>query len=55
MLPSLFLSQWFFLGFECDEKYFSIEEGICIDKSVPGSIPNWFGAPIVHLGQFYMN
>lgn len=38
-------------SFECDEKYFSIEEGICIDKSVPGSIPNWFGAPIVHLDE----
>jgi len=34
---------------ECDEKYFSIQEGKCIDVSVPGAIPNWFGAPVVKL------
>jgi len=34
---------------ECDERYFSIEEGVCIDVSVPGAIPNWFGAPAVKL------
>jgi len=34
---------------ECDEKYFSIQEGKCIDVSVPGAIPNWFGAPAVKL------
>ena len=34
---------------ECDDKYFSIQEGKCIDVSVPGAIPNWFGAPAVKL------
>jgi len=34
---------------ECDDEYFSIQEGECIDVSVPGSIPNWFGAPAVKL------
>jgi len=34
---------------ECDDEYFSIQEGKCIDVSVPGSIPNWFGAPAVKL------
>jgi len=34
---------------ECDDKYFSIQEGKCIDISVPGAIPNWFGAPAVKL------
>jgi len=34
---------------ECDDDYFSIQEGECIDVSVPGSIPNWFGAPTVKL------
>eukprot|EP00090_Calanus_glacialis_P046480 TRINITY_DN9154_c0_g1_i1.p1 TRINITY_DN9154_c0_g1~~TRINITY_DN9154_c0_g1_i1.p1 ORF type:complete len:403 (-),score=92.87 TRINITY_DN9154_c0_g1_i1:93-1301(-) len=34
---------------ECDDKYFSIQEGKCIDVSVPGAIPNWFGAPVVKL------
>lgn len=34
---------------ECDHKYFSIEEGKCIDVSVPGAIPNWKGAPAVKL------
>jgi len=34
---------------ECDDKYFSIEEGKCIDVSVPGAIPNWKGAPAVRL------
>ena len=38
-----------FLGLECDDKYFSIQEGKCIDISVPGAIPNWFGAPAVKL------
>lgn len=35
--------------FECDDSYFSIQEGKCIDVSVPGAIPNWFGAPVVKL------
>ena len=34
---------------ECDDKYFSIQEGKCIYVSVPGAIPNWFGAPAVKL------
>jgi len=34
---------------ECDDRYFSIEEGKCIDVTVPGAIPNWVGAPIVKL------
>jgi len=34
---------------ECDDEYFSIQEGKCIDVSVPGAIPNWLGAPIVKL------
>jgi len=34
---------------ECDEKFYSIEEGKCIDVTVPGAIPNWFGAPAVKL------
>ena len=38
-----------FSGVECDDKYFSIQEGKCIDVSVPGAIPNWFGAPAVKL------
>ena len=38
-----------FPGVECDDKYFSIQEGKCIDVSVPGAIPNWFGAPAVKL------
>ena len=25
------------------------QEGKCIDVSVPGAIPNWFGAPVVKL------
>jgi len=33
----------------CDDRYFSIEEGKCIDVSVPGAIPNWIGAPVVKL------
>jgi len=36
---------------ECDDKYFSIQEGKCIDVSVPGAIPNWFGAPTVKLEE----
>ena len=35
--------------FECDDKFFSIQEGKCIDVSVPGAIPNWAGAPVVKL------
>ena len=35
----------------CDDKFFSIQEGKCIDVSVPGAIPNWFGAPVVKLGK----
>ncbi len=27
----------------------NIQEGKCIDVSVPGAIPNWFGAPVVKL------
>jgi hypothetical protein len=34
---------------ECDDRYFSIEDGVCIDVSVPGAIPNWVGAPTVKL------
>lgn len=34
---------------ECDDRYFSILEGSCIDPAVPGAIPNWFGAPAVKL------
>ena len=34
-------------GLECDEKFYSIEEGKCIDVTVPGAIPNWLGAPAV--------
>ena len=37
------------LEFECDDRYFSIQEGKCIDVSVPGAIPNWAGAPVVKL------
>ena len=33
----------------CDDRYFSIQEGKCIDVSVPGAIPNWSGAPVVKL------
>jgi len=36
---------------ECNEKYFSIQEGKCIDVTVPGAIPNWFGAPAVKLEE----
>ena len=36
-------------GLECDDEYFSIQEGKCIDVSVPGAIPNWLGAPVVKL------
>jgi len=36
---------------ECDDKYFSIQEGKCIDVTVPGAIPNWFGAPAVKLEE----
>ena len=39
-----------YLGVECDDRYFSLEDGTCIDVSVPGAIPNWFGAPAVKLG-----
>jgi hypothetical protein len=38
-------------SFECDDKYFSLKEGTCIDKSVPGAVPNWFGAPTVYLDE----
>ena len=38
-----------FPGLECDTKYFSILDGQCIDPSVPGAVPNWFGAPAVQL------
>jgi len=34
---------------ECNDRYFSLEEGTCIDVSVPGAIPNWEGAPAVKL------
>ena len=34
-------------GLECNDKFYSIEEGKCIDVTVPGAIPNWFGAPAV--------
>ena len=33
----------------CDDAFFSIQEGKCIDVSVPGAIPNWLGAPVVKL------
>ena len=33
----------------CDDAFFSIQEGECIDVSVPGAIPNWVGAPVVKL------
>jgi len=36
---------------ECDDKYFSIQNGKCIDVTVPGAIPNWFGAPAVKLEE----
>ena len=35
----------------CDHRFFSLQEGKCIDVSVPGAIPNWYGAPIVRLGD----
>lgn len=35
----------------CDDRFFSLQEGQCIDVSVPGAIPNWHGAPIVRLGE----
>jgi hypothetical protein len=28
---------------------YNVQEGKCIDVSVPGAIPNWFGAPVVKL------
>ena len=37
----------------CDERFFSIQDGKCIDVSVPGAIPNWFGAPAVKLGDYF--
>ena len=37
----------------CDDRFFSIQDGKCIDVSVPGAIPNWFGAPSVRLGWSY--
>ena len=33
----------------CDDAFFTIQEGKCIDVSVPGAIPNWLGAPVVKL------
>ena len=42
-------------GLECDEKFYSIEEGKCIDVTVPGAIPNWFGAPAVKYDHFMNN
>ena len=35
----------------CHEEFFSLQEGKCIDVSVPGAIPNWAGAPTVRLGE----
>ena len=37
--------------FECDEKYFSVHEGRCIDVSIPGSIPNEPWAPTAKLSD----
>ena len=35
----------------CHDEFFSLQEGKCIDVSVPGAIPNWAGAPTVRLGE----
>ena len=46
-----YFNQNYIPEFECDDEYFSIQEGKCIDVSVPGAIPNWEGAPVVKLLQ----
>ena len=36
-------------GLECNERFFRVKEGVCIDPSTPGSVPSGPGAPAVHL------
>ena len=43
-----------FAEFECDDSYFSIQEGKCIDVSVPGDvIMDRFNIGHVYLVQFF--
>ena len=33
----------------CDDQYLSLQEGVCVDLSIPGAIPAWRGAPAENL------
>ena len=37
------------IGVECNEQYFKAKEGICVDLSIPGSIPYGKNAPKTQL------
>ena len=38
-----------YIGVECNEQYFKAKEGICVDLSIPGSIPYGKDAPKTQL------